>query len=162
MHPKGLIPTPLPRWLESITLRLHKDTALYGDTPPNHVLVNAYLPGEGILVSSSSACTSACAGHASVIIFHTCQLHRHMVAVKHHGGLQLCSQCTQATIALWPEAKHCSLGTLLHMICSLTKMDPCICQQYASSACSLQLFSDFGGSKLKVRAHCARQLALPT
>jgi len=52
VHEKGLIPAPIPDWLQSVVNRLCADTAcigLYGDGQPNHVLVNAYQPGEGIM-----------------------------------------------------------------------------------------------------------------
>ncbi len=53
MHAKGLIPAPLPAWLQQPLLaRLAADMAgdLYGSQQPNHVLVNSYMPGEGIMV----------------------------------------------------------------------------------------------------------------
>ncbi|KAG2483009.1 hypothetical protein HYH03_018089 [Edaphochlamys debaryana] len=71
VHPKGLIPAPLPSWLQPLLRRLAAEgaategggaataagagstagicTGLYGGLPPNHVLVNSYLPGEGIM-----------------------------------------------------------------------------------------------------------------
>ena len=54
VHEKGLIPAPIPAWLRSLIKRLHGQTAsmgLYGQGPPNHVLINSYRPGEGIMVS---------------------------------------------------------------------------------------------------------------
>lgn len=49
VHKKGLIQAPLPSWLQSICTRLHKEVPVFGAGAPNHVLVNAYEPGEGIL-----------------------------------------------------------------------------------------------------------------
>eukprot|EP00877_Chromochloris_zofingiensis_P005928 jgi/Chrzof1/1589/Cz10g13170.t1 len=49
VHPKGLIPATIPRWLQQLVDKLHTDTQLFGDSPPNHVLINAYQPGHGIL-----------------------------------------------------------------------------------------------------------------
>lgn len=49
VHPKGLIPTPLPRWLESVAQPLHTQLHLFGEAAANHVLINAYQPGEGIM-----------------------------------------------------------------------------------------------------------------
>ncbi|GIL57147.1 hypothetical protein Vafri_12447 [Volvox africanus] len=52
VHSKGLIPAPLPSWLEPLLTRLAGEGGeggLYGGKPPNHVLVNSYLPGEGIM-----------------------------------------------------------------------------------------------------------------
>lgn len=51
VHAKGLIPAPLPAWLAAVCARLHAAVpALYGHEAPNHVLVNEYQPGEGIMV----------------------------------------------------------------------------------------------------------------
>mmetsp|Transcript_8418 Transcript_8418/g.25460 ORF Transcript_8418/g.25460 Transcript_8418/m.25460 type:complete len:296 (-) Transcript_8418:53-940(-) len=50
--PKGLLPAPIASWLRQLLARLHADTesiGLYGPAPPNHVLVNEYRPGEGIM-----------------------------------------------------------------------------------------------------------------
>jgi alkylated DNA repair protein alkB family protein 6 len=49
VHPKGLLQAPIPRWLHPLMERMHQDTRTYGPHPPNHVLVNAYSPGQGIL-----------------------------------------------------------------------------------------------------------------
>lgn len=62
--PKGLIAAPLPAWLAALGARMAENTAIFGkqqrrvtehdgpdvQAPPNHVLVNAYAPGEGIMV----------------------------------------------------------------------------------------------------------------
>lgn len=48
MHKKGLIPAALPRWLQPLLDRLAA-LGLYAGQAPNHVLVNSYQPGEGIL-----------------------------------------------------------------------------------------------------------------
>lgn len=47
MHEKGLISQPIPAWLSSITEKIAKETNLF-PAPINHVLVNEYLPGQGI------------------------------------------------------------------------------------------------------------------
>lgn len=49
VHAKGLIAARLPDWLEPLLAKLHADTRAFGAGPPNHVLVNAYQPGEGIM-----------------------------------------------------------------------------------------------------------------
>lgn len=50
VHEKaGLLPAPLPKWLQNLFARL--STANFfasSGGPPNHVLVNAYEPGQGI------------------------------------------------------------------------------------------------------------------
>lgn len=54
IHKQGLISAPLPSWLQPLVARLAAETGIYGNVggdvgQPNHVLVNAYQPGEGIL-----------------------------------------------------------------------------------------------------------------
>jgi alkylated DNA repair dioxygenase AlkB len=46
--PQGMIPEPLPHWLKAINMRLHT-SGLFEECAPNHVLLNKYLPGEGIM-----------------------------------------------------------------------------------------------------------------
>lgn len=51
VHAKGLIPAPMPAWMQGTCSKLYGAVPqLYGHEPPNHVLVNEYQPGEGILV----------------------------------------------------------------------------------------------------------------
>jgi len=49
-HAKGLIAEPLPGWLRELGQRIQNELQLWVDSVPNHVLVNEYRPGEGILV----------------------------------------------------------------------------------------------------------------
>ena len=58
VHQKGLIPAPLPSWLQPLVGRLGAllGQELYGGGAPNHVLVNAYAPGEGIMVRAPMHC----------------------------------------------------------------------------------------------------------
>ena len=51
-HPKGMVSEPLPPWLEEYAIRLGK-LGIFEGAPggrPNHVLINEYLPGQGIMV----------------------------------------------------------------------------------------------------------------
>ena len=48
VHKKGLVPAPMPSWCTPLLARLASE-GVYGGQLPNHVLVNAYQPGEGIL-----------------------------------------------------------------------------------------------------------------
>ncbi|KAM9224767.1 alpha-ketoglutarate-dependent dioxygenase alkB homolog 6 isoform 2-T4 [Dugong dugon] len=50
-HPRGMIPERLPLWLQRYVDKV-SDLSLFGGLPANHVLVNQYLPGEGIMSSS--------------------------------------------------------------------------------------------------------------
>ncbi|XP_006867398.1 PREDICTED: alpha-ketoglutarate-dependent dioxygenase alkB homolog 6 [Chrysochloris asiatica] len=47
-HPRGMIPERLPLWLQRCVDKV-SDLSLFGGLPANHVLVNQYLPGEGIM-----------------------------------------------------------------------------------------------------------------
>ncbi|KAI5214243.1 alpha-ketoglutarate-dependent dioxygenase alkB homolog 6 isoform X2 [Manis pentadactyla] len=47
-HPRGMVPERLPLWLQRCVDKV-SDLSLFGDLPANHVLVNQYLPGEGIM-----------------------------------------------------------------------------------------------------------------
>lgn len=47
-HPKGMVPEDIPQWLEIYTKKI-ASLGVYGDKVPNHVLVNEYLPGQGIM-----------------------------------------------------------------------------------------------------------------
>lgn len=53
-HPKGMIMEPLPEWLQRMCTRIY-DCGAFGDCSrkPNHVLVNEYLPGQGIMSATS-------------------------------------------------------------------------------------------------------------
>lgn len=46
----GLLKAPMPGWLQARLTKIDKDFQLYSG-PANHVLVNAYEPGQGIMVS---------------------------------------------------------------------------------------------------------------
>lgn len=47
-HAKGLIGEPLPEWLVALGCKLQAEFDLWGANP-NHVLINEYLPGQGIM-----------------------------------------------------------------------------------------------------------------
>ncbi|CAL5225806.1 g8583 [Coccomyxa viridis] len=52
VHDKScaLLQAPLPGWLEPLLQRLSRDTQVFGPgQQPNHVLLNAYKPGQGIM-----------------------------------------------------------------------------------------------------------------
>mmetsp|Transcript_24569 Transcript_24569/g.29771 ORF Transcript_24569/g.29771 Transcript_24569/m.29771 type:complete len:300 (+) Transcript_24569:443-1342(+) len=48
VHPKGMVPSALPDWIKGLIARLFEDTGVFQDSL-NHVLINEYNPGEGIL-----------------------------------------------------------------------------------------------------------------
>nr|XP_008122601.1 PREDICTED: alpha-ketoglutarate-dependent dioxygenase alkB homolog 6 [Anolis carolinensis] len=47
-HPKGMVPEALPTWLQTYADRVSA-LRVFGGKPANHVLVNEYRPGEGIM-----------------------------------------------------------------------------------------------------------------
>ncbi|KAL6203868.1 hypothetical protein ACLB2K_027567 [Fragaria x ananassa] len=48
VHEKGLISQDLPSWLTKITCRIFEESGLF-PSPINHVLINEYLPNQGIM-----------------------------------------------------------------------------------------------------------------
>ncbi|KMT13537.1 hypothetical protein BVRB_4g083160 [Beta vulgaris subsp. vulgaris] len=48
VHEKGLISQDLPPWLTKITERIHEELGIFS-AAPNHVLINEYLPDQGIM-----------------------------------------------------------------------------------------------------------------
>lgn len=51
---RGLLPAALPPWLNAMVQRVSRDTEAWGaGNEANHVLVNAYEPGDGIQVCPS-------------------------------------------------------------------------------------------------------------
>nr|CAD7265590.1 unnamed protein product [Timema shepardi] len=53
-HPKGMIAEKIPDWLLTYTRRI-ETLGLFEGKSPNHVLINEYLPGQGILNGYNSA-----------------------------------------------------------------------------------------------------------
>ncbi|XP_029781852.1 alpha-ketoglutarate-dependent dioxygenase alkB homolog 6 isoform X5 [Suricata suricatta] len=53
-HPRGMVPERLPLWLQRYVDKV-SDLSLFGGLPANHVLVNQYLPGEGIMALTASS-----------------------------------------------------------------------------------------------------------
>ena len=49
VHKKGLIPTPVPEWLAAQIKKVRASAGELLPAPINHVLVNEYQPGDGIL-----------------------------------------------------------------------------------------------------------------
>ena len=66
VQPKGLIPTPIPSWGQRLMSKvMNNDLASWFDqgAAPNHLLVNRYEPGEGIMAHSDGP-----AYHPAVLI----------------------------------------------------------------------------------------------
>ena len=74
VHKRGLIPAPMPSWLQRIAARISGETCIFGASgggsdstgvgksdggkqplQANHILVNAYQPGEGIMPHEASS-----------------------------------------------------------------------------------------------------------
>ncbi|KAG1683251.1 Alpha-ketoglutarate-dependent dioxygenase alkB 6 [Nymphon striatum] len=47
-HPKGMIQEDLPQWIDPYCDRICK-TGVFEGKSPNHILINEYLPGQGIM-----------------------------------------------------------------------------------------------------------------
>lgn len=67
-HEKGMIPEKIPNWLE-IYLNKIKELQVFDKCEPNQVLVNEYLPGQGIMPHTDgplfypTICTISCGSH---------------------------------------------------------------------------------------------------
>ncbi|MED6203758.1 hypothetical protein PIB30_002527 [Stylosanthes scabra] len=48
VHEKGLLPQPLPPWLTNLTQKISEESGLF-PSAINHVLINEYLPDQGIM-----------------------------------------------------------------------------------------------------------------
>lgn len=86
VHTKGLIPAPLPGWLQQLIASLPQSLAQLfpPDQAPNHVLINSYQPGCGIMVGVLPCCSmhASCCDDCSHISG-SCQvcvhIHTHML-----------------------------------------------------------------------------------
>jgi alkylated DNA repair protein alkB family protein 6 len=47
-HTKGMMTEPIPKWLSDCCSKI-SSLGVFGDRSPNHVLVNEYTPGQGIM-----------------------------------------------------------------------------------------------------------------
>ncbi|KDR15661.1 alpha-ketoglutarate-dependent dioxygenase alkB homolog 6 [Zootermopsis nevadensis] len=80
-HPKGMIAEKLPEWLLVFTDKIGK-LGLFGGKQPNHVLVNEYLPGQGIMphldgpLFYPTVTTISCGSHAVLNFYVPCQSDR--------------------------------------------------------------------------------------
>ncbi|XP_055638812.1 alpha-ketoglutarate-dependent dioxygenase alkB homolog 6 [Toxorhynchites rutilus septentrionalis] len=75
-HPKGMITEEIPTWLQSIVGKVNQLNEVFdGEREANHVLVNEYLAGQGIMPHSDgplfhpTITTVSCGSHA-VLEFH--------------------------------------------------------------------------------------------
>ncbi|CAG9765291.1 unnamed protein product [Ceutorhynchus assimilis] len=68
-HEKGMIPEKIPLWLQQYVDKI-SSLNIFEDKKPNHVLVNEYLPGQGIMPHSDgplfypTVTTISCGSHA--------------------------------------------------------------------------------------------------
>jgi alkylated DNA repair protein alkB homolog 6 len=47
---RGMIPESMPAWLGAVIRKIERACPEFFPCSPNHVLVNEYLPGQGIMV----------------------------------------------------------------------------------------------------------------
>ncbi|XP_023706518.1 alpha-ketoglutarate-dependent dioxygenase alkB homolog 6 [Cryptotermes secundus] len=80
-HPKGMVAEKLPEWLLVFTQKIGK-LDLFGGKQPNHVLVNEYQPGEGIMphldgpLFYPTVTTISCGSHTMLNFYCPHQLHQ--------------------------------------------------------------------------------------
>ena len=65
-HAKGMIPEQIPLWLNR-HIQLITVTHLFNDKTPNHVLINEYLPGQGIMAHSDGPVYSPIVANLSLL-----------------------------------------------------------------------------------------------
>ncbi|XP_063225680.1 alpha-ketoglutarate-dependent dioxygenase alkB homolog 6 isoform X1 [Bacillus rossius redtenbacheri] len=75
-HPKGMIPEKIPEWLMQYTQRIGLLGLFEENKCPNHVLVNEYMPGQGIMphtdgpVFYPTITTISCGSHTVLDFYH--------------------------------------------------------------------------------------------
>lgn len=68
-HPKGMIAEDIPAWLQKYVNKISLCNIFEKDKLPNHVLINEYLPGQGIMAHSDgplfypTVTTISCGSH---------------------------------------------------------------------------------------------------
>ncbi|XP_059473180.1 alpha-ketoglutarate-dependent dioxygenase alkB homolog 6 [Neocloeon triangulifer] len=73
-HPKGMIAESLPEWLTKSVDKVAQ-LELFGGNKPNHVLINEYLPGQGIMAHTDgplfypTVTTITCGSHTLLDFF---------------------------------------------------------------------------------------------
>ncbi|XP_065353079.1 alpha-ketoglutarate-dependent dioxygenase alkB homolog 6 [Cloeon dipterum] len=73
-HPKGMIAEIMPQWLSSSVEKVAQ-LEVFGDNKPNHVLINEYLPGQGIMAHTDgplfypTVTTISCGSHTVLEFF---------------------------------------------------------------------------------------------
>ncbi|EEB15536.1 conserved hypothetical protein [Pediculus humanus corporis] len=74
-HLKGMIPEDIPAWLDKVLSKIKETNAFPKEKQPNHVLVNEYLPNQGIMrhldgpIFTPVISTISCGSH-TVLNFH--------------------------------------------------------------------------------------------
>merc|ERR1719423_554400 len=57
--PEGMLVEPLPRWMDELSAQLTR-LGCFGGRSPNHVLVNEYLPNQGIMAHEDGPAFHPC------------------------------------------------------------------------------------------------------
>ena len=60
-----MIAEPMPSWLSELISKIERQCDGFFPASPNHVLINEYLPGQGIMVRALARCTSRIAAGRS-------------------------------------------------------------------------------------------------
>ncbi|XP_076041593.1 putative RNA/DNA demethylase ALKBH6 [Oratosquilla oratoria] len=95
-HPKGMVAEPIPQWLQK-----HMDQitqlGVFGEKKPNHVLVNEYEPGQGIMPHEDGplfypTITTINVGSHTILNFYSMIKDKENDASVHSKGLDFASR----------------------------------------------------------------------
>ncbi|KAJ8678972.1 hypothetical protein QAD02_014759 [Eretmocerus hayati] len=93
-HPKGMIAEEIPKWLQTQINKIESLGVFEKDKTPNHVLINEYLPGQGIMAHSDGplfhpvVTTISCGSHTFLEFYKRLDT-EDIVAPKHEFSLLL-------------------------------------------------------------------------
>ncbi|GJP40536.1 hypothetical protein CLOM_g207 [Closterium sp. NIES-68] len=85
VHDKGLIAQPLPAWLQHFTSRISSDLSSLFPSPVNHVLVNEYKEGQGIMPHQDGPAYFPCVAILSLGLPATMAFTPHQRLAQQHG-----------------------------------------------------------------------------
>ncbi|XP_054710568.1 alpha-ketoglutarate-dependent dioxygenase alkB homolog 6-like [Uloborus diversus] len=116
-HPKGMIQEELPKWLCNVIDKI-SDLNIFGEKVPNHVLVNEYLPGQGIMPHED--------GPLFYPTIATVNIGSHTV-LDYYEKINT-EECSEAKLETGHNKKH--IGSLLLERCSLLLVQDNLYQEY--------------------------------
>ncbi|XP_047258960.1 alpha-ketoglutarate-dependent dioxygenase alkB homolog 6 isoform X13 [Capsicum annuum] len=114
VHEKGLIAQDLPPWLTRITRRINEKSGLFPSSI-NHVLINEYLPNQGIMDRKTGQTIGI--GHESQGLYH----------LTYSNSFTACS-ATDPPDLIHKRLSHPSLSKLQKMVPSLSSLFTLDCE----------------------------------